>query len=328
MLNLKKAIYGKLANSLLTADIGGRFFDTQAIEGAEYPYAVYMIVSGYPEKTFTEDFEVALIQFSLFSATPNDSTEIETMFNHLKTLFDECALSVTGADWFHWMKRQNATLMVEDHTTLAGTIQVFHYAVDYEVMISIEYIGTPIETTYYPIVSGDDGVLTVHTSSGLYTAINFISFGKEGTGVNYRSDLFVRFPNVLIRNSSIIISAYIRFTGYNNQTGETCNVNCYFNDEDDAIAPTTFGEFETLSKTAAILWSDVDAVADGVTIDSPELKTILQEIVNRPGWASGQAMMAILKNNVSSDNAYRNFSSIDYLSGAEKAELHITYSTE
>lgn len=141
MLNLKKAIYAKLSGSLLTADIGGRLFDTQAPEGSQYPYVVYLIVSDVPEKTFTEDFENVLIQFSLFSATPNDSTEAETMFGHLKTLFDECAMTIppTGAetDTLVWMKRSNATLMIEDHTTPAGTIQVWHYAVDYEVMTSL-----------------------------------------------------------------------------------------------------------------------------------------------------------------------------------------------
>lgn len=134
MLNLKKAIYGKLSGSALDAHIAGRLFDTQAPDGSEYPYVVYMIVSNYPEKTFTEDFEVVLIQFSLFSATPGDSTEVEGMYTDLKTLFDECAMTVTGSSWFYWMKRQSATLMMEEHTTPAGTIQVFHYAVDYEIM--------------------------------------------------------------------------------------------------------------------------------------------------------------------------------------------------
>ena len=133
MLNLKKAIYSKLTGSLLTADIGGRFYDTQAPEGAEYPYVVYMIVSDVPDKTFTEDFEDVVIQFSLFSSA-SGSTEVEKMFTDLKTLYDECSMTITGSTLLR-MKRTIATLMVEDHTTPSGTVEVWHYAVDYEVLL-------------------------------------------------------------------------------------------------------------------------------------------------------------------------------------------------
>jgi len=130
MLNLKKAIYGKLAGSLLTADIGGRFYDTQAVEGSEYPYVVYLIVSDVPDNVFQGYYEDVLIQFSLFSTTLDNSTEIETMFGHLKTLFDECSFNITDQTLI-WMRRENATLNIEDHTTPEGTIQFWHYAVDY-----------------------------------------------------------------------------------------------------------------------------------------------------------------------------------------------------
>ena len=131
MLNLSTAIYGKLSGSLLSAHISNRLFKGRAPEGSNFPYAVYLIVSNSPEKTFTEDFERTLIQFSLFSIT-SGSTEIENMYTDLKTLYDECSMSVTG--WFYWMKRLNAILIVEDHTTPSGTIQVWAYHVDYEVM--------------------------------------------------------------------------------------------------------------------------------------------------------------------------------------------------
>jgi hypothetical protein len=132
---LSTAIFSKLAGSTLETDIGGRLFKGRADEGAEFPYAVFMVVSDVPEKTFTEDFENVLIQFSLFSSA-SSSGEIEDMYSHLKTLFDECSLTITGSTLV-WMKRANAFLMVEDHTTTAGTQQVWYYAVDYEVMTSL-----------------------------------------------------------------------------------------------------------------------------------------------------------------------------------------------
>ena len=136
MYNLSKAIWGKLAASNLSAHIANRLFKGRAPEGSDYPYIVYLIVTNEPEKTFTEDFEHTTIQFSLFSIL-SSSTEVENMYTDLKTLYDECAMAITGSTLI-WMKRVNASLMIEDHTVKAGVIQVWHYAVDYTVMTSLD----------------------------------------------------------------------------------------------------------------------------------------------------------------------------------------------
>ena len=128
---LSAAIYGKLSGSALAARIGTRLYKGRAPEGATYPYVVYLIVANSPEKTFSEDFENTLIQFSIFSDA-SGSTEVEDIYTDLKTLFDECSLTITGSTLV-WMKRENTMLMVEDHTTTAGTIQVWHYAVEYSI---------------------------------------------------------------------------------------------------------------------------------------------------------------------------------------------------
>lgn len=133
MKNLSTAIFGKLSGSLLDTDIGGRLFKGQAPDAAEFPYVVYQIVSDVPDDVFAKKGESVLIQFSLFSSA-SGSTEIEDMYSHLKTLYDDCSMTITGATlaWFH---RVSATLMVEEYTTTAGTQKVWHYAVDYEVTI-------------------------------------------------------------------------------------------------------------------------------------------------------------------------------------------------
>lgn len=125
MINLSKALITKAASSDFLNDVQGRLFKGRAAEGAQYPYAVFLIVSNTPEKTYTEDFENTIVQFSLFSDA-SGSAEIENMYTHLKALYDECVLTIPGGlDTFIWMKRENATLMIED--------DVWAYHVDYEV---------------------------------------------------------------------------------------------------------------------------------------------------------------------------------------------------
>lgn len=132
---LTTAICGKLSGSALSAHIANRMYKGRAPEGAEYPYIVFLTVSDVPNLTFSEDFEDVVIQFSLFSDA-SGSTEIEDMFTDLKTLYDECTMTITSETLVNMM-RQSASLMVEDHTVKNGTIKVWHYAVDYWLMVKV-----------------------------------------------------------------------------------------------------------------------------------------------------------------------------------------------
>jgi hypothetical protein len=117
--NLLTAIMTKTTGSALSIDVGGRIYLDQAPDNSTFPYVVFFIVSDVPEKTFSEDFENVLIQFSLFSAS-SGATEITTIYTDLKSLFDECSLSITG-NTLVWMKRANLTTMVDDITIQDGT---------------------------------------------------------------------------------------------------------------------------------------------------------------------------------------------------------------
>jgi hypothetical protein len=136
MKNLTTAIFAKcISGTDLHTDIGGRLFKGRAPEGTEYPYIVFYLISDVPENTFTEDMENCLIQFSLFSSN-SSSSEVEDMFTHLKSLYDDCSFTISGSSLI-WMKRQMAQLLAEEHVTPSGTIEAWHYTVDYEVLTSL-----------------------------------------------------------------------------------------------------------------------------------------------------------------------------------------------
>jgi len=136
MKNLATALYSKLSGSDFFSNIGGRVYKDDAPDGTDYPYAVFMLISDVPEYTFSEQYESVQIQFSIFS-NASGSTEIEDLYTNLKSLYDECSLSITSSALI-WMRRQNATLMMEEHTTPSGIQRVRHYAVDYEIYTSLD----------------------------------------------------------------------------------------------------------------------------------------------------------------------------------------------
>ena len=131
MKNLMKAITTqfKTTNSLNTA-LSGRMYPHEALQGVSFPYGVYYLISHEYDENFTDIYEYANIQFSLFS--DKDSVdEIVTLYGYLTALFDDAILSVTGYTMLKF-KRSSASLMRDsEHGT-------WHYAVDYDVILEGE----------------------------------------------------------------------------------------------------------------------------------------------------------------------------------------------
>lgn len=135
MNSLFSAIMTKTTGSALSTYVGGRIYLDAAPDGAVYPYVVFFLVSGNPDKTFTEHFTDTLIQFSLFSAS-SGATEITTMYTNLKALFDECALTITGSKLV-WMRESNLTTMVDDVIVKDAAQKTKHWAVDFDILTSL-----------------------------------------------------------------------------------------------------------------------------------------------------------------------------------------------
>ena len=130
---LSTAIYGKLAGSALDTDIGGRLFKAEAPQDSQLPYGVFFIVSNVPEYPGGKTIEQVLLQFSLFSSA-SGSTEIETMLTHLRSLYDDVVLTITGYTSIYFI-RGNLTTMRDEITTADGTAGVWHYVQEYNLEI-------------------------------------------------------------------------------------------------------------------------------------------------------------------------------------------------
>jgi hypothetical protein len=116
---------------------------------------------------------------------------------------------------------------------------------------------------------------------------------------SYRS-FFVRFPDVTIPVGAIIQSAFVRVKSGATKTSD-CYFDIYFNDADDAVAPTSAADANSKALTTETAAWTAGEWTSGLKYDTPDLKTLLQEIVDRPGWASGNAMMAMFLDDSSPD---------------------------
>lgn len=173
---------------------------------------------------------------------------------------------------------------------------------------------------FYPAVSGDDGHWL---GTGQFYGGNIQMYLGRSTTSYYG---FVRCPNVTIPQGVTITSAYIRFIAQASDSSTVVNVNIYFNNIDDAIAPTSAAEGNALACTTAVAWDNIGSWSDGNQYNSPSLVSILQSVVNRTGWSSGNAIQVIIKDNGSSPSySMRTAATIENVEGAEKAELHVEW---
>jgi len=176
--------------------------------------------------------------------------------------------------------------------------------------------------TLYPAVSGDD-YMWYTGGSLLQAAASVMAVGPYGS-TGDRSG--IRFPSASIPKGSVISSAVLTLYSYGSTSGETCNAKIYGNDADNAVAPTSHAQAQGLDLTTAFVsWNGIGSWTAGSGYDTPGLATIIQEIIDRDGWSSGNAIQIIIHDDGSSVGAYRTPHAWDGGNPAYYPKLVITY---
>ena len=108
----------------------------------------------------------------------------------------------------------------------------------------------------------------------------------------------IRFSGVAIPPGATITNAYVQFTVDEASSGAS-NLTIHGQDADDALSfnPTTYNITSRAATTATVGWTPPDwnsVGAAGADQRTPDLSSVLQEIVNRPGWSSCNAMALVV----------------------------------
>lgn len=171
---------------------------------------------------------------------------------------------------------------------------------------------------FYSTDSTDDG--TWDNVSAFNNSATSMAMGNDGNSRH----IFIRFPNITIPDGSTILTANVRFTASYSDTGATCNIRITANDVDNVTAaPTTRAAAEALVLTTAYVdWSPGSWSAGTTTnCTSPDLATVVQEIIDRPGWVNNNGLMLLFKNNGSSVNARRRSQTYDISTTAVRLSI-------
>jgi hypothetical protein len=122
-----------------------------------------------------------------------------------------------------------------------------------------------------------------------------LELGAESGGTSGLQIVGVRFLNVSIPQGAIITNAFIEFTTDETDSEDTDLVIEGEADDNAARFTNVAGQMATRTRTtASVAWDNVPAWGTvgetGVKQQTPDVKTIVQEIVDRSGWA-GNAMV-------------------------------------
>ncbi len=100
-----------------------------------------------------------------------------------------------------------------------------------------------------------------------------------------------RFTTVAIEQGDTIDVAYLTFNPSILREATTCDGDIQADDSDNAVAPTNDTEYDALTLTTAkVAWNNIPSWLLDIPINTPSIITVIQEVVDREGWASGNAM--------------------------------------
>jgi len=156
---------------------------------------------------------------------------------------------------------------------------------------------------FAPGAGADDGQAT--GTGGYGNALEYARLGNVG-GTSYTG--WICFRSVNIPQGSTINSAVVKLTSWTNRSNGAVNLLLSAHDVDDGEPVYSDADFSTkyAQKTAAgVAWNNVGAWSYGVQYSSPDITSVIQEIVNRPGWVAGNDILIFIANNGSSTSAYR-----------------------
>ncbi len=152
------------------------------------------------------------------------------------------------------------------------------------------------------------------TSSDLEIVDDSEYFGDQSVGL--------RFQNIGVPQNATIEAAYLEFVVEAINNGQT-DVQIRGESADNA-PPFTTADSNLSNRTTTntvVNWSIPAWETKGVQVQSPELKTVVQEIVNRPNWAAYNNMVFVLTG--SGERAAESYEGASSLAPL----LHIEYTT-
>lgn len=211
-------------------------------------------------------------------------------------------------------------IAVDTQSAKRCDIRTYDFAKGQTARLNIDYNDGSTDISIAVSASLDDATREFNTPSFSVTSLFLIvGVGNPTTIRDYSNGMIFR--GLGIPKSATITSAWIKFQGFSAFTKEVNSKIRAYDADDYSDDLSTVAKFEAIFPgsltTAEVLWDDMPPVGSD-RFPSPEIKTVIQEVVNRPGW-SGNDMVIFWDDfdgrTPISTNATQTFSSWDHPTG-------------
>jgi hypothetical protein len=152
-------------------------------------------------------------------------------------------------------------------------------------------------------------------------SVLYASFGADPDGVSKNIGLL--FANVNVDQFGTILTSFLRFKASDTASNTTANVTITAYDADNPTAPNTNTEASSRTRISTTVdWPNVPVWYAGIWYHSIDISSLIQKIVDRDGWSTGNSIVINVEDNGSDASAER----FSYLKGSGFApELCIGY---
>lgn len=226
-------------------------------------------------------------------------------------------------------------LMFIATSTAQEDYYMFHNGYMHRQLLEIEYMynGECYLKTQSPIIaSADDGCVYDATGwSGAKTFSNTEQSCPLGFWIYNDGGMWFKIDDVRIEKNTFIDTAYFWFYGFY-ETPFNVDVSVYVYDSANPTNPTSYNEFfamplstESLTITTDPGITDTDSQYMG--LHAIDVSSLVQYIVNKDDWESGNSIMFIFKNNMVMELSAKKFYPYmkDYASSSTHPFLEINY---
>jgi len=181
--------------------------------------------------------------------------------------------------------------------------------------------------TQHILASADDGCWSVATPTPYFS--NSASPLRVGdiTSTDFDRSIYVRFTGVTIPGNATITAATLTFTSGGN-TGSPPPMAIKVEAADNAAAITS--RTDVLARTRAATtkaWTPATWVASGTAITTVDFAAVLQQVISRPGWVSGNAVQIFVEDTSAGFTVAQQVSilSWDGAAAGQDPTLNVTY---
>ncbi len=149
-----------------------------------------------------------------------------------------------------------------------------------------------------------------------------------GTDTRGFFDAFALYTSVTIPAGSVIDVAHMRVQASGlNVGGADILTNLTFEDADNPVAPTSKADHDGRVRTSAVVPWDNNIFVVDVEVNSPSIAAVIQELVDRPGWSSGNSMLFLWDDDGSTIDGHRYVIYSFEGNSARDIILHVEYSS-